>query len=209
MRHWRRGALAVGVGPAHHETVQLAGRAGRLDVVQDVVQAVVPLAVHGDVLLDRLYRTHAPAALRFALMLTGERELSEDLVQEAFVRVAAKLDTLREPDAFAAYLTRAVANLAKSHFRHQQVVARHERTLDLNELVVHPVDILARDTLLVALRRLPIRQRAVIVLRYYNDASNEEIARVLDIPVGTVKSLLSRGLAKLREGIRLEGMRDE
>lgn len=165
------------------------------------VQTVAPLAVRNEVLLDRLYRAHAPAALRFALMLTGERELSEDLVQEAFVRVAAKLDTLREPDAFPAYLTRAVANLAKSHFRHQQVVARHERTIDLTALVVHPVDVVASDSLLVALRRLPIRQRAAIVLRYYNDASHEDIARALDVPLGTVKSLLSRGLAKLREGV--------
>ena len=171
--------------------------------VWTIVQTVAPLAVRNEVLLDRLYRTHAPAALRFALMLTGERELSEDLVQEAFVRVAAKLDSLREPDAFGAYLTRAVANLAKSHFRHQQVVARHERIgRRPSTLVVDPVDVVASDALLVALRRLPMRQRAAIVLRYYNDASHEDIARILDIPLGTVKSLLSRGLAKLREGIR-------
>jgi RNA polymerase sigma-70 factor (sigma-E family) len=159
------------------------------------------MAVRNEVLLDRLYRTHAPAALRFALMLTGERELSEDLVQEAFVRVAAKLDSLREPDAFGAYLMRAVANLAKSHFRHQQVVARHERSVPASALVVLPAEIVATDSLLVALRLLPIRQRAAIVLRYYNDASHEDIARTLDIPLGTVKSLLSRGLAKLRQGV--------
>jgi RNA polymerase sigma-70 factor (sigma-E family) len=176
--------------------VQLAGAQGRLDVVQ----TVAPLVVRNEVLLDGLYRTHASAALRFALMLTGERELSEDLVQEAFVRVATKLDSLREPDAFGAYLTRAVANLAKSHFRHQQVVARHERSVDAGALVVDPVDV-ADDALMIALRRLPMRQRSVIVLRYYNDASNEEIAGILGVPIGTVKSLLSRGLAKLREGL--------
>jgi RNA polymerase sigma-70 factor (sigma-E family) len=183
--------------------VQPAGRIERLEFVQTV--APVPargLDGRNEVLLDRLYRAHAPAALRFALMLTGERELSEDLVQEAFVRVAAKLDSLREPDAFGAYLTRAVANLAKSHFRHQQVVARHERSVDAGSLVVLPAEVVASDALLVALRRLPMRQRAAIVLRYYNDASHEDIARTLDIPVGTVKSLLSRGLAKLREGVR-------
>jgi RNA polymerase sigma-70 factor (sigma-E family) len=178
--------------------VKLAGPAERLELVQ----TVAPLAVRNEVLLDRLYRTHASAALRFALMLTGERELSEDLVQEAFVRVAAKLDALREPDAFGAYLTRAVANLAKSHFRHQKVVARHERTIDLTSLVVPAVDVASNDALLVALRRLPMRQRAAIVLRYYNDASHEDIAQILGVPLGTVKSLLSRGLAKLREGYR-------
>ena len=180
--------------------MQLAGRVERLAMVQ----MVAPLAVRNEVLLDRLYRLHAPAALRFALMLTGERELAEDLVQEAFVRVAAKLDTIREPDAFAAYLTRAVANLAKSHFRHQQVVARHERSIDVRSLVVEPAEVVASDALLVALRRLPMRQRAAVVLRYYNDASHDDIARILDIPLGTVKSLLSRALVKLREGVRDE-----
>ena len=168
----------------------------------EVVQAVAPLAIRGEALLDRLYRAHAPTALRFAIMLTGERELSEDLVQEAFIRVAAKLDSLREPEAFGAYLTRAVANLAKSHFRHQQVVARHERSVDLTTLVENPIDVAASDSMLVALRRLPVQQRAALVLRYYNDASHEEIARVLDIPVGTVKSQLSRGLARLRREYR-------
>jgi len=180
--------------------MQLAGRVERLAMVQ----TVAPLAVRNEVLLDRLYRLHAPAALRFALMLTGERELAEDLVHEAFVRVAAKLDTIREPDAFAAYLTRAVANLAKSHFRHQQVVARHERSVDVRSLVVEPAEVVASDALLVALRRLPMRQRAAVVLRYYNDASHDDIARILDIPLGTVKSLLSRALVKLREGVRDE-----
>jgi RNA polymerase sigma-70 factor (sigma-E family) len=168
----------------------------------DPVQAVAPLAaldVRAEALLDRLYRTHAPAALRFALMLTGDRALSEDLVQEAFIRVAAKLEALREPSAFGAYLTRAVANLAKSHFRHQQVARRHVRSVDLTTLVEDPVDIVTYDALLLALRRLPMQQRAALVLRYYNDCSQEEIARILDCPVGTVKSALSRGLARLRK----------
>jgi RNA polymerase sigma-70 factor (sigma-E family) len=173
-------------------------RAGRLDPVQAVVP-LAPLDGRAEVLLDRLYRAHAPGALRFALMLTGDRALSEDLVQEAFVRVAAKLGDLRDPSAFNAYLTRAVANLAKSHFRRQQVVKKHTRTVDASTLVADPVDVATSDALLVALRRLPMQQRAAVVLRYYNDLSQEEIAQVLDCPVGTVKSQLSRGLARLRK----------
>src|SRR5256714_304277 len=119
-------------------------------------------------------------ALRFGLMLTGDRPLSEDLVQEAFVRVAAKLDVLRDQSAFNAYLIRAVANLAKSHFRRQEVAKRHVRTVDASSLVVEPVDVATTDALLVALRALPMQQRAALVLRYYNDLSQEEIARVLD-----------------------------
>ena len=178
--------------------MQLGGRAERLEPVA----AVVPLAhldVRAEALLDRLYREHASGALRFAIMLTGDRPLSEDLVQEAFVRVAAKLHVLRDPSAFNAYLTRAVANLAKSHFRRQEVAKRHVRAVDASSLVVEPVDVATNDALLVALRTLPMQQRAALVLRYYNDLSQEEIARVLDCPLGTVKSQLSRGLARLRK----------
>jgi RNA polymerase sigma-70 factor (sigma-E family) len=164
--------------------------------------AVVPLDVRAEQLLDGLYRTHAPGALRFALMLTGDRALSEDLVQEAFIRVAAKLHSLRDPTAFGAYLTRAVANLAKSHFRHQNVAARHERAVDERTLISDAVDITMSDVMLVALRRLPMQQRAVVVLRYYNQLTLEEIAELLDCPVGTVKSQLSRGLARMRRDWR-------
>jgi len=159
------------------------------------VAAVVPLArldVRAEALLDRLYREHAPGALRFAVMLTGDRPLSEDLV-------AAKLHVLRDPSAFNAYLTRAVANLAKSHFRHQEVAKRHVRAVEASALIVDPVDVPTNDAVLVALRTLPMQQRAVLVLRYYNDLSQEEIARVLDCPVGTVKSQISRALARLRK----------
>ena len=82
------------------------------------------------------------------------------------------------------------------------MVARHERSIDLTELVSNPVDVAASDSMLVALRRLPVQQRAALVLRYYNDASHDDIARILDIPVGTVKSQLSRGLARLRREYR-------
>ena len=68
----------------------------------------------------------------------------------------------RDPAAFGAYLTRAVANLAKSHFRHQQVAQRHTRTVDASSLVVDPVDVATNDALLVALRRLPVQQRAAL-----------------------------------------------
>ena len=185
----------------HDDWVELAGGLGRLDLVQAVVP-VAPLDGRAELLLDHLYRTHAPGALRFALMLTGDRALSEDLVQEAFVRVAVKLDAVRDPSAFGAYLTRAVANLAKSHFRHQQVAKKYTRTVDVTQLVEAPADVETSDELLLALRRLPMQQRSVLVLRYYNDLSQDEIAEILDCPVGTVKSQISRGLARLRKECR-------
>src|SRR2546430_8663604 len=71
--------------------------------------------------LGELYRDHAEPALRLAYLLTGDRGLAEDLVQEAFVRVAGRFVQLRDPDAFGAYLRRAVVNLANSHFRRRRV----------------------------------------------------------------------------------------
>jgi RNA polymerase sigma-70 factor (sigma-E family) len=149
--------------------------------------------------LDALYREHAPGALRLAVLLTGDRELSEDLVQDAFVRVAARATRLRDPDAFGAYLRRAVANGAKSHFRHQGVVRRKAPTTRQEAAEEAQAAIATRAALWDALLTLPVRQRAAIVLRYYGDFSEREIASALRCRPGTVKSLVSRGLDALRK----------
>ena len=67
--------------------------------------------------LAELYRRHAPDAVRLAYLLTGDRVLAEDLVQDAFVKLAGRFRDLRDPDAFAAYLRRTVVNLTNSHWR--------------------------------------------------------------------------------------------
>src|SRR6266550_1806162 len=71
--------------------------------------------------LGELYRRHAPDAVRLAYLLTGDRALAEDLVQDAFVRMFGRFRDLRNPDAFGAYLRRTVVNLANSHFRRLKV----------------------------------------------------------------------------------------
>ena len=71
--------------------------------------------------LDELYRHHVGGAVRLAFLLTGDRELAEDVVQDAFVRVAGRFHHLRRPDAFEAYLRRAVVNLCASHHRKTRV----------------------------------------------------------------------------------------
>src|SRR5439155_3860563 len=71
--------------------------------------------------LGRLYRQHAAGAVRLAFLLTGDRGLAEDLVHDAFVRLAGRFRDLRNPDAFEWYLRRTVVNLARSHFRHARV----------------------------------------------------------------------------------------
>src|SRR5262245_62719690 len=72
-------------------------------------------------LLGDLYIRHAPEGIRLAYLLTGDRALAEDLVQEAFARLVGRLRHLRDPGAFGAYLRRTIVNLATSHLRHRQV----------------------------------------------------------------------------------------
>ena len=148
--------------------------------------------------LEELYRRHAPEAARLAYLLTGDRALAEDLVQDAFVRMFGRFRDLRNPDAFGAYLRRTVVNLANSHFRRLKV----ERAYVAREgaqPAAPPPEAGMREDMWQALLRLPERQRTAIVLRYYEDLSEAETADVMGCPKGTVKSLVSRGIERLRQ----------
>src|SRR6266567_528374 len=158
--------------------------------------------------LGELYLRHADDAVRLAYLLTGSRALAEDLVQEAFVRLAGRLVHLRDPGAFDAYLRRTVVNLANSHFRRRKV----ERTyLERARGALGPQGARwsdrspeDREELWQALGRLSQRQRAAIVLRFYEDLPERRVAELLNCRPGTVKSLVSRGLETLRNEIRGE-----
>jgi len=154
--------------------------------------------------LSELYVAYAPDALRLAFLLTGDRALAEDLVQDAFVRLVGRLRHLREPNAFWAYLRRTIVNLATSHFRHRRVERAYlERLAAAPE--THANDNQELDeSMHQVLLGLPQRQRAAIVLRFYEDLSDVQTAAVLGCSAGTVRSLVSRGMQTLREG--LEGM---
>ncbi|MDP9329112.1 MAG: SigE family RNA polymerase sigma factor [Actinomycetota bacterium] len=151
--------------------------------------------------LEELYVRNAPAALRLAYFLTGDPELSEDLVQEAFVRVAGRFQQLRVPDAFPAYLRRTIVNLYTSQLRRRRLerkwlLGQHEK------VVVAPPDAGSRDELWSAMALLPERQRAAVVLRYYEDLSERDAAQTLGCSVGALNQLIVRALATLREHIR-------
>ena len=154
--------------------------------------------------LSELYVAYAPDGIRLAFLLTGDRALAEDLVQDAFVRLVGRLRHLREPNAFWTYLRRTIVNLATSHFRHGRV----ERAY-LDRVAAAPAaDANDNDELDETMHRvllgLPQRQRAAIVLRFYEDLSDVQTAAVLGCSPGTVRSLVSRGMKTLREA--LEGM---
>src|SRR6188472_2170379 len=89
--------------------------------------------------LAELYERYAPGAIRFAYLLTGDRALAEDLVQDAFVRLGGRLRHLRNPAAFESYLQRTVVNLSRSHFRHAKVERTHEQR-HIDQRVAPPAD---------------------------------------------------------------------
>lgn len=153
--------------------------------------------------LDDLYVRHAPAALRLAFFLTGDQELAQDLVQDAFVRIAGRFRHLRQPDAFEAYLRRTIVNLFTSHLRRLRL-ERTELARERAERPVAgpPVDAVERDEIVRAIRHLPERQRAAIVLRFYQDLSEREAADVMRCSTSAVNSLVSRAMVSLRNEMR-------
>ncbi|MGZ8578565.1 MAG: SigE family RNA polymerase sigma factor [Actinomycetota bacterium] len=154
--------------------------------------------------LGDLYVRHAPEGIRLAFLMTGDRALAEDLVQEAFARLVGRLRHLRDPDAFGAYLRRTIVNLTTSHFRRRRVERAYlERSAMAPGAETNPnkeLDATMHDALL----RLPERQRAAIVLRFHEDLSDVQTAEVLRCSPGTVRSLVSRGMKTLRR--ELEGV---
>ena len=155
--------------------------------------------------LAELYVRHAPAAVGLAYLLTGDRGLAEDLVQDAFVRSTGRFQHLRNRDAFEAYLRRTVVNLFTSHLRRKRVERAYlerEGRVAGRPVTGDPVELGVREELWAAVHRLPERQRAAVVLRYYEDLSERDVAEVLRCSVPAVKSLVARGMETLRQLVR-------
>lgn len=156
--------------------------------------------------LSELYTRHGPAAQRLAFLLTGDRALAEDLVQEAFVRVVGRFGHLRVPDAFASYLRRTIVNLHTSQLRRRRLErAWLERERGHVASTDAMPDLGARVELWTAVLELPARQRAAIVLRFYEDLSERETAEILGCSSGAVNSLVAHAMATLRG--QMEGER--
>ena len=140
--------------------------------------------------LATLYLREREAMVRLARLLTGSMLVAEEVVQEAFLKMHQQ-DT--RPENPAGYLRTTVANLSRSHLRRLRLERRQSAPdhVSFDDPVI--------DETWAAVCRLPFRQRAVLALRFYEDLPEAEIARLLGCRLGTVKSSLHRGLAKLRE----------
>jgi RNA polymerase sigma-70 factor (sigma-E family) len=142
---------------------------------------------------DEFYKRAWPGAVRLASLLTQDARVGEDLAQEAFTRVFPKWSRIESPHA---YLRVAVVNACRSWQSR-----RHTERTKLPLVASAGSTELAFDVLADAVGALPYRQRAALVLRYYEGMSEAEIADALGCRPGTVKSLTSRALAALRKGI--------
>lgn len=168
-------------------------------VDQIVTERTEPQASH----LEELYLRHAPQAVRVAFLITGDRQVAEDMAQEAFIRVAGRFRQLRFPDAFASYLRRTVVNLCIAEFRkrRREQAYMDQVTAGGGTAAVFP-DLESRDELRRALHRLPVRQRAAVVLRYYEDLSEQDVAKELKCSVAAARSLVARAMETLRPQFR-------
>lgn len=145
-----------------------------------------------------VYRTEYPRLVRLAWLL-GNGDNSEDVVQEAFVRVYARAPRLPDADSLIAYLRVAVLNVSRSHRRRLHMVWAHAaRQAPPQGEASRESSVDDRLALVATLGALPRRQREAVLLRYYVDLGEHETAELMGITVGAVKSYASRGLAALK-----------
>lgn len=135
--------------------------------------------------------------LRLAGLLCGDAGQAEDAVAEVFARLYRRWQPGRIQD-LDAYLRRAVVNEVTAEFRRRARAGRAPRRPSGVTVTATEDDVVERDRVWRAMLRLPGRQRAVLVLRFFDDASEARVADILGVPLGTVKSTAARGLARLR-----------
>ncbi|MFC6021175.1 SigE family RNA polymerase sigma factor [Plantactinospora solaniradicis] len=153
---------------------------------------------------DDFVRTRSVTLLRVAYLLTGDRHEAEDLLQEVLEQVYVHWRRVRTvPEAYA---RRALINRAASRWRRR--ARRPERALgDLDPSAPDGTEnVLLRELVVAALRALPHRQRAAVVLRFLEDLSVADVAAALDCSEGAVKSHTARGLARLRAALAGSGL---
>jgi RNA polymerase sigma-70 factor (sigma-E family) len=163
------------------------------------------IAAIGEPTVTQLFREHHLELVRLALVMVGDLATAEDVVQDAFEHLHRGWPRLHQRAQSLAYLRACVINGCRSVHRRSAVARKHAPRLAIR-LDASVADEAAaaddRSELIAALRRLPRRQREVLVLRYYADLSVAEIAEVLRLTPGSVRAANSRGLAALASALR-------
>jgi RNA polymerase sigma-70 factor (sigma-E family) len=165
-----------------------------------------PTGWDADTAVAQLYAVHWRGLVRLAALLMGESASAEEVVADAFVAMHRRWERLADPHAAHAYLRASVVNGCRSVHRHRDVEVRYRQPAAPEPAgpEEHALRADEDQQVMAALRRLPRRQQEVLVLRYYADASEAEIADSLGISRGAVKSHAHRGLRSLREALSQE-----
>ena len=151
-----------------------------------------------DVLVD-LYRAHYRSLVRLAALLLDDVGTSEEVVQDAYIRMHGAWRRISDPEKALPYLRTTVVNLSRSRMRRRQVAAKHapKPMPDDPSAEYGAIAHAERDAVVAALRDLPPKQREALVLRFYGDLSEADIAATMGCSQGAVKSHLHRGKAAL------------
>lgn len=152
-------------------------------------------------LMEQLYQREAVPLVRLARLFTDDRNAAEDLVQEAFIRLFHSAHRIQDRERVTAYLRSIVLNLARDHNRRGLMSLRHQDAIQGPTIPEQPEEQVVRTesqaAVLDALRALSPRQRDCLVLRFYMELSEAEIASTLDISPNSVKTHCRRGLVAL------------
>ena len=153
-----------------------------------------------DEAITQIYTAHYRSLVRLSALLVRDVQVAEELVQDSFIAMHGSWRRLRDPDRALAYLRQSVVNRSRSWLRHRAVGEKHApRPMpDAPSAEDGAMGALEHQAVMAALRSLPERQREVLILRYYADLSEAEIADALGVSRGAVKSHASRGLAAVR-----------
>jgi RNA polymerase sigma-70 factor (sigma-E family) len=157
-----------------------------------------------DQAMVRLYRRNFTALVRLATLVVRDTATAEEVVQDAFINMHRGWHRLRDEDNALAYLRQAVVNRARSVLRHRVIVERNapKALPDLPSAEDGAISMFERSAVVAALRDLPGRQREALILRYYADLSEAEIAAAMGISKGSVKSHTARGMTALRAALK-------
>ncbi|MFN0029238.1 MAG: RNA polymerase sigma factor [Acidimicrobiales bacterium] len=175
-------------------------------------QPAVPLPAEGSVitwstdatvLVTTLFAEQGDSLVRLVRLFVDDRNAAEDLVQEAFIRLARAAHRINDPTKAAAYLRSIALNLARDHNRRGLVSLRHRLPIDDEVASTEDVVVLREDQQIVvdALRALPHRQRDCLILRYFDELGIDAIASALGISRNSVKTHLTRGARGLERAL--------
>jgi RNA polymerase sigma-70 factor (sigma-E family) len=157
-------------------------------------------------IVTELYTAHYNQLVRLAVMLVHDVQTAEEVVQDAFEAMHLAWRRLRDTEKALSYLRQAIVNRSRSVLRHRKVVEMHppKPAPDEQSAEHAALTLIERSAVTSALRALPVRQREAVVLRYYGDFSEADIAQAMGISRGAVKSHTARAMAALKSILEQE-----